>query len=157
LSCGVKTLRTRDKDVEDVDTGEDADEYDEELDWMRLSRNNIFVRWYRWLGSHRWLGSPYPQDFCTLFWGIIGRTLLLGIVCTCFLTGLGITLVSLVLAFWRHPAFIVGAVAAGVGIVAFFLNARGARLWRDAAQIVSGKVDSVKNRYCPHIEWTDDE
>lgn len=123
---------------------------------MKLSERGSFARLYLFFSD----SGRLPNDFCTFFWGLVWRGFLFfGLVGVILFTLIYWLTVGLMAA-WRHRTGVlefVGMLAA-ISLITYVL----ARLKRvkiqtlnDAEAILSGKIDAVKNRYCPRIEWED--
>lgn len=99
-----------------------------------------------------------PQDFCTYFWGLIGRAFFVFGIGGTFL-GLLITgLVFIILWLWAHKfgaSLALGGIALFVLLIWISERKKKAKIefLSDVKAVIKGKVDAVKNRYCPRIEW----
>lgn len=127
---------------------------------MRLNSKGKLAKFYMWLPPE---DKKLPQDFCSYFWGLVARVF--------FIFGMGgLVVVSLVYwavrfvlwlshLIWAHkgPSLIVLAFILFIAL-SVWLSERKKKIkteiLSEAKAIISGKIDSVKNRYCPRIEWT---
>lgn len=126
---------------------------------MQLNRNGYLARFYLFFEDG---GKDLPQDFCSYFWGLVGRVV--------FVLGFGGTMiVGLIYGLVRFLIFITYltlshkketlAVLAVIGLtaLAIWLSSRKKKIkieiLSEVEKIIKGKIDAVKNRYCPRIDW----
>jgi hypothetical protein len=125
---------------------------------MQLNENGKLARFYMWFTP---VDKSLPPDFCTYFWGLIVRAtlvLFLGWVAG----SLSYWLIRLVLwlsrLMWAHPRqALIGLGGALLIALVVWLSAREKKIeievLSEAKAIVAGKIDAIKYRYCPCIEW----
>ena len=115
---------------------------------MELNSKSVFARFYLYCFGN----DELPSDFCAFFWGLIWRGI--GV----FLLGLffGGALTWALIGIWTF----VRAHKAGSLSFSEFVLIFALMMWLvksetliEAHKILSAKVDSVKNRYCPRITW----
>lgn len=122
---------------------------------MKLNSNGKIARFYLWFSDTAGL----PPEFCTYFWGLIVR----GFVC---LVGVGMALfvvvlvAALLIALGRwlghHKAanlFLAISLAVIAMTTWLYRKQIQIEILDETKTIVKGKIDSVKNKYCPRIDW----
>lgn len=129
---------------------------------MQLNSKGVLAKFYMWLPPD---DKKLPQDFCTYFWGLVGRTCFVALLGGAVVAGL-VSLIYWVTRFvfwfslfiWAHkiPA-LVTLVSALIVALAIWSQKREKKIkieiLIEAKTIIRGKIDAVKNRYCPRIEW----
>lgn len=126
---------------------------------MRLNRSGKIAKFYAFFLPDK---QQLPSDFCTYFWGLVGRALFI-VVIPGQIVGWSIYgLVLLVKFAWAHKIGTLYWIIAAIGLtllalLAIWLNKRRKRLrlefLDEVKTIAAAKIDSVKNRYCPRIDW----
>lgn len=115
---------------------------------MKLNGEGKVARFYLWFEM-----GDLPDNLCRLFWGLVGR-IGLSLFVASFVSAIVISV-----GYWgwqllkfggSHPW--VSVVVAGLAVTAVILWRRSKR-GEFAAGVVGTVVDSIKNRYCPRIEW----
>lgn len=120
---------------------------------MNLNSKGALAKFYMWLPPD---DKRLPQDLCTFFWGLVGRTF--------FIFGMGGMILALILYavvevglfMWAHKAgtlYVVAVIAFAVLIVWLFERKKKVELFGEARKVVRAKVGGVKGRYCPRIDW----
>jgi hypothetical protein len=122
---------------------------------VKLNSKGFYARFYLWFLSR---DESLPDDFCTFFWGLIFRALfvlMVGGSFVGFLIVAAIWIVQVILAHKKPTLIFVfaGLVIAFVTWLSNYKPKRQFEFWEEAKAIVKAKSDSVKSRYCPHIDW----
>jgi len=127
---------------------------------LSFNRNGKLARFYLFFGKD---GEELPQDLCTYFWGLVGRGLFMVVVPGQILGWLVYGLVMLamfVMSHKRQTGKVLAAVVAVTVIIALAIwfkrrtkKAKKIEMFSEAKAVIGGKVDAVKNRHCPRIEW----
>lgn len=126
---------------------------------MRLNSQGTLAKFYMWLPPD---DKKLPQDLCTYFWGLVGRA------CFIFLVG-GSMAVSIIYGLVRAALWFSRLVWANKATALYFLSIglfTALILWlsgrkkkikvkvlNELTVVVKAKVEAVKGRYCPRIEW----
>lgn len=122
---------------------------------MQFNSKGKLAKFYMWLPPK---DDALPNDLCTYFWGLVGRAF--------FVFGFGgtfagVLIFAIVMAavwIWTHKL----VAGSALGMIAIFIFAiwlsvrkKKARseIFSETKAIIRGKIDAVKNRYCPRIEW----
>lgn len=125
---------------------------------MQFNSNGKLARFYLWFPP---VGQELPKDFCTYFWGLIGRVFLIvaaSVAACSVLFVLAYALYSGAILLWAHKATTLTVVGGTLLLVlSLWFDERKKKIkveiLSEAKTIIKGKVDAVKNRYCPRIEW----
>lgn len=116
---------------------------------MRLNRKGRLARFYRVTGT-----GSLPDDLCTLFWGLVFR---LGVITVVFV-GTIVFIVAMAQLMWQYKLgsiFFIFGLLVGYLLVFWLPRRHTPELFQETYKVISGKIHSVKYRYCPHIDWTD--
>lgn len=125
---------------------------------MQFNSKGKLAKFYMWFPPDN---GRLPQDLCTYFWGLIYRVIvtlvLLAMVATS-LFGVGYVLVKFGMFLWGHKALTLTALGLILLVaLSVWFDGRKRKIKSEALSeakaIIKGKVDAVKNRYCPRIEW----
>lgn len=124
---------------------------------MKLNSNGKLTQFYMLFKED---GEPLPQDFCTYFWGLVGRIVFTLCIVGIILITLAAGVAHAAIWLWAHKlgaAYLLTFAIACILIV--WLSTRTKKIkieiLSEAKAIIKSKVDAVKNRYCPRIEWKD--
>jgi hypothetical protein len=120
---------------------------------MNLNSKGKLAKFYMWLPPE---DKQLPQDLCTFFWGLVARAFLVFGMGGMLLFMLLYAVAQLGIFLWAHKAgtlTVAGAIAFAVFIVWLFGRKKKFELFSEARKVVKAKVDGVKGRYCPRIEW----
>jgi len=121
---------------------------------MQLNSNGKLAKFYLWFSD-----GELPRDFCSYFWGLVRSvicSLIVLVVVGVLLWAVGFALYHASLWVWAHKIGVsVLLVITGVLTLAMWLSERRAKIevLTEVKAVVAGKVDAIKNRYCPRIEW----
>jgi hypothetical protein len=125
---------------------------------MQFNSKGKLAKFYMWLPPN---DKRLPTDFCTYFWGLVGRALFIFGVGGMFLVMLVSSLVVLVIWFsklvWANKGvslFVFGWLVFMALVI--YLSDRKKKIKigiiTEISAVIKGKVDSVKKRYCPRID-----
>ena len=126
---------------------------------MKLNSSGKLARFYMWLPPE---DKELPQDLCTYFWGLVGRVFFTfgmgGAVLGCFIYVLITAVIFVAQLVWTHKILALYILAVVVVVVVgIWLSERKKKIKIEALEearlIIGGKVDAIKHRYCPRIEW----
>lgn len=126
---------------------------------MQLNANGKLAKFYMWLPPD---DKRLPQDFCTYFWGLVSRAVFIGGIGG--MAALGLLLGIVKFATWlfylitthKKETLVTLIMLAIVAVVIWLANLKQkvkVEIFSEAKAIIKVKVDAVKNRYCPRIEW----
>ncbi len=121
---------------------------------MQLNSNGKLARFYLFLAED----DKLPQDFCTYFWGLVFRAVVLFGTGGALVIGIVMLIVKVALFIWVHKAgTLVGVLSVLVIALTVWLSESKEKIkievLSEAKAIISAKVDAVKHRYCPRIDW----
>lgn len=126
---------------------------------MQLNSKGKLAMFYKWLTPE---DQELPHDFCTFFWSLVGRTLALVFFGGLFLFCVIYILVTGVLFVSRWAWAHIGLVLYILGVllvvaIGIWLSGRKKKIkigiLEEIKTVIGGKVDAIKNRYCPRIDW----
>jgi hypothetical protein len=120
---------------------------------MNLNSKGKLAKFYMWLPPE---DKQLPQDLCTFFWGLVARAFAIFIVGGLVLAAILVCAAQVGIFLWAHKdgaLFVVALVAFSVFIVWLSERKKKFELFSEARKVVKAKVDGVKGRYCPRIEW----
>jgi hypothetical protein len=126
---------------------------------LQFNSNGKLAKFYHFFQKDE---EALPEDFCTYFWGLVIRALFM-LAIPGQIIGRGIYGLFLLIKFtWAHKMGALYWIIAAIGVMlltllAIWLNKRRKRLrfefLDEVKVVVTAKIDAVKNRYCPRIEW----
>ena len=126
---------------------------------MQLNSKGKLARFYMWLPPE---DKKLPQDFCTFFWGLVGRAFFVfvvgGAVLAFLVSGIVLSIIHLSSFIWAHKMqtlFVLGSLLFCALLIWFSERKEKIKieLLSEAKMIFRGKIDAVKKRYCPRVEW----
>jgi membrane protein implicated in regulation of membrane protease activity len=126
---------------------------------VEFNSKGKLARFYMWLPPD---DKKLPDDFCTYFWGLAGRAFFVfgfcGTLLLMLIAGLVFAVARASTWMWAHKGgtlFFLSVILFSILIV--WLSERKTKIkiemLSETKAIIRGKVDAVKNRYCPRIEW----
>jgi hypothetical protein len=148
---------------------------------MHLSKHNLITRFYMW--TYGKTEEYLPKDFCSYFWSVLFATLILpltiwswpiqhiktfdldqntdwtwagrcGVLVFAFI--FGVAGYGMVLGVIIHPWIMLGVfISAALITLGMISVVIGKGLLGEATHLLKAKTDSVKDKYCPVIEWKD--
>lgn len=122
---------------------------------MQLNSKGKLAKFYMWLPPD---DKKLPKDLCTYFWGLVGRVLFVFGLGGVVLIGLVAVLVKVALFLWANKIPTLFMLGVGLVVVlSIWLPERKKKitieLFSETRAIIKGKIDAIKGRYCPRIEW----
>lgn len=122
---------------------------------MNLNPNGKIARFYLYFNAEPKL---LPENFCTYFWGLFARCLAVlgaGVFLTLGLYGLILWLLFIASVLWSIKLIMLVLLAMTlILLLARWIAKKDVpEVIQETRTIIRGKVDSVKNRYCPRINW----
>jgi uncharacterized membrane protein YjjP (DUF1212 family) len=122
---------------------------------MKFNSNGKLARFY--LFTHEY--EKLPNDFCSYFWGLVGGTLRVLFVSAMLAMLLAVVIylaTGAVRWAWAHKSgvFLMLAVFV-IAALAVWWSERKTKIeiLSETKAIITGKIDAIKGRYCPRIEW----
>lgn len=120
---------------------------------MNLNSKGKLAKFYMWLPPD---DKRLPQDLCTFFWGLVLRAFIIfgigGMLVFAILFGA----VQAGLFLWAHKegALFVLTLAGGAALIVWLSERKKKfELFGETRKVIRAKVDGVKGRYCPRIDW----
>lgn len=122
---------------------------------MKLNRNGLLAKYWLWMGD----GDSLPGDFCKFFWGMVWRLSLCSIAAFCAI-GILIFLLAVGVTGWHHKritALVLTGAVTGALIVWRRRQLLKFQVVREVLLVSSTKIESIKENYCPRIQWEGDD
>lgn len=120
---------------------------------MKFNSDGKLARFYLFCSED---GAELPQNLCSYFWGLVSRALFIVVLGSSVLLAVFGILFYVAVWFWAHKKGVAIVLGAGAlfGLV-MWLSERKVKIeiLSEAKAVIKGKVDAVKGRYCPRIEW----